>query len=445
MEDLQLITGYNSNGIFIENFEETKQFLEDSVAMYKNIAYAPEDIKEAKKTKTHLSKLRSALDSRRKDIKKTYMEPYTVLEEKIKELIAIVDEPLQKVKDFIDEEETKTKESKHNGVMDFCIKESAVLGEFADVIITSDVFYEKSWDNQSSTMAKIHTEASEKIKRIASDISVIRNTNSMHTSAVLKKYMETLSMDGIKEYIEELESVAGFDKTVSPAITGDDDNVIGYRTIKLIGTERRMSEIFEMLELADVEYEIIEDGMPKTFEELSKPSFDSFVAFDIETSGTFGVASGDGPSEITEIGAVRVVNGVITERFSELCNPGRKIVPRVARLTGISDEMVADKPSVNEIIKKFADFIGNDILVGHNIKHSDLGYISRAAKKAGVVIDNEFFDTYLYAKQFRETNAWENVRLEYLSKQLGIEQNSAHRAWCDAEANVGVYFKLKEM
>ena len=185
--------------------------------------------------------------------------------------------------------------------------------------------------------------------------------------------------------------------------------------------------------------------MPKTFEELSKPSFDSFVAFDIETSGTFGVASGDGPSEITEIGAVRVVNGVITERFSELCNPGRKIVPRVARLTGISDEMVADKPSVNEIIKKFADFIGNDILVGHNIKHSDLGYISRAAKKAGVVIDNEFFDTYLYAKQFRETNAWENVRLEYLSKQLGIEQNSAHRAWCDAEANVGVYFKLKEM
>ena len=56
-----------------------------------------------------------------------------------------------------------------------------------------------------------------------------------------------------------------------------------------------------------------------------------------------------------------------------------------------------------------------------------------------------FFDTYLFAKQFREENGWENVKLEYLSKVFDISQPDAHRAWCDAEANVGVYFKLRDL
>lgn len=71
--------------------------------------------------------------------------------------------------------------------------------------------------------------------------------------------------------------------------------------------------------------------------------------------------------------------------------------------------------------------------------------IVKAAKRAGVRMENTFFDTYLYAKRLQPTNGRENVKLENLSKAFGIEQNQAHRAWCDAEANVGVYFKLKEL
>ena len=65
-------------------------------------------------------------------------------------------------------------------------------------------------------------------------------------------------------------------------------------------------------------------------------------------------------------------------------------------------------------------------------------------QQPGVVFSNFFFDTYLYAKKFKEFKGWENVKLEYLSDYYGIEQQSAHRVYCDAEANVGVYFKLKE-
>jgi len=189
----------------------------------------------------------------------------------------------------------------------------------------------------------------------------------------------------------------------------------------------------------------LEDGMPHDMEEILSPSFDSFVAFDIETTGTLGAANGDTAPEITEIGAVKVVNGVIVDRFSQLANPGRKIVPRIARLTHITDAMLADKPSVAEVIRQFKDFVGDSVLIGHNIKNCDIPYISKAAKRAGIAFDNSYFDTYRYAKSKKAAMGWDNVKLEYLSEQFGISQPDAHRAWCDAEANVGVYLKLKEL
>ena len=126
-------------------------------------------------------------------------------------------------------------------------------------------------------------------------------------------------------------------------------------------------------------------------------------------------------------------------------NPGRKIVPRIARLTHITDEMVEDKPSVDEVIKMFHEFVGDSILVGHNIKSSDLRYIIKAADKAGVHFDNPFLDTYVLAKQFKEEMRWEKLNLSYLSAFYGFEHQEVHRAWSDAEVNANIYFKLREL
>ena len=139
------------------------------------------------------------------------------------------------------------------------------------------------------------------------------------------------------------------------------------------------------------------------------------------------------------------VDGKVTERFSELVNPGRKILPRIAHITGITDDMVADKPDITTVIRAFSEFVGDSVLVGHNIKASDLYYIDRAARRAGVRLENPFFDTYLYAKRWQATKGWDNVKLEYLSEWFGIQQKDAHRAWCDAEANAELYEKLKEL
>ena len=142
---------------------------------------------------------------------------------------------------------------------------------------------------------------------------------------------------------------------------------------------------------------------------------------------------------------MRVVNGEITETFSQLVNPGRKIIPRIARITHITDEMVADQPGVEEAIRLFAAFAGDSVLVGHNIKQSDLHYIDTAARRAGVRLENPFFDTYRFARTLKEAQGWENVKLEYLSEVFGIAQPDAHRAWCDAQANALLYGKLKEL
>ena len=112
---------------------------------------------------------------------------------------------------------------------------------------------------------------------------------------------------------------------------------------------------------------------------------------------------------------MRVVDGRIIERFDELVNPGRSIIPRIAKLTGITDTIVKDKPDIEEIMKKFSAFANGQILLGHNIKSSDLYYIERAAKRTGVTMQNEFFDTFRYAK---ERESFDKVRYKWFDGKL---------------------------
>lgn len=305
-------------------------------------------------------------------------------------------------------------------------------------------FLDPKWLNKSCKAAEWQSAMREKIAQAASDIASIQRSAGTHTAAVLTKYLDGMDMEAATAFKRELEVT---EQVVDAEVmtSSDDDRVIGWKVLKVSGTQRQMEQLLEQLDLMGMDCDVLEDGMPQPMREFTRPDFDSFVAFDIETSGTFGAASGDKPSEITEIGAVKVIDGKMTDFKDWFCNPGRKIVPHIAALTHITDDMVAGAPSVEEVIREFAAFVGNLPLVGHNIKSSDLHYITRALKRTGVAMDNAFFYTYLYAKTLRDRFGWENVKLEYLSKVFGIEQEEAHRAYCDAEANVGVYFKLKEL
>lgn len=315
-------------------------------------------------------------------------------------------------------------------------------GEVGRKIIESPAFFKQGWLLKKYTVKKYQDEINEIIQQAVTDVNTIQATDNDNTPILMARFYETLSMSGVKSFLESLNAEHDADGSVS---IQSEDHVLGYKVLKITATQIQMASILNQLELMGLEVEELEDGMPQPMIELQAPNFDSFVAFDIETTGTFGAAKGDTAAQITEIGAIKVEDGKIVDKFSMLANPGRKIVPSVARLTHITDDMVKDEPPVDEVICLFKEFIGDSVLVGHNIKNCDIPFISAAAKHAGVAIENPFFDTYRFAKTMRGTYGWDNVKLEYLSEQFGISQPDAHRAWCDAEANVGVFFKLKEL
>ena len=100
-----------------------------------------------------------------------------------------------------------------------------------------------------------------------------------------------------------------------------------------------------------------------------------YVLYDLETTGTSSTYD-----EVIEISAVKVKNSVVDE-FSELVNPGRSIPMAASIVNNISDEMVSDAPLFEEVLPRFLSFIGEDVLVGHNINSFDMKFLYRDCEK----------------------------------------------------------------
>lgn len=436
---LAVVADGRVSSVKFENYELVKSELERRLGTYVNCVYSVDNFETAEKNREELKQVKKLFEDKKKEIDAAYKAPYEDVICKLDELIEMIKEPFKAADTFIKDNE---KEKKKKDIFEYAVKKSAVLGEFADKIISSPAFDNPKWLNASVRTKQWQSEVDEKIKQAQDDLQTIQTVAGGNTKPLMAHYFETLSMASVNDFAESLKDEIDASAEIAAV---SDSGPIGYKVIRINATERQMLRIISELDLMGVDYEELEDGMPKQMTELTEPSFDSFVAFDLEHSGTFGADYGDGDSEIIEIGAVKVVNGTVTEKFSELCNPGRRITPMVAKLTHISDAMVADKPSVSEVIKAFKDFVGDLPLVGHNIKSCDIPHITRAAKRAGIAFDNSFFDTYVLSKKLMKKYGWENVKLTTLSDYFGIEQTDAHRAWCDAEANAGVYLKLKEI
>lgn len=421
------------NEVFIfENYDTIKSWLTEGCKEYLEKEYS--HLSDALDDKEILDGIKKSIKTVQEEIK----EPYADVEKKLDDLLKIIQAPISRITKLKQEIEYKEKEER---IKEYAKTFSADLGVYADKVLSSDSFFEHQWLTTKFGDKKWHEAVSDKITAITKDLNTINNIGGSNTNALLARYYETLSLNNVEEYLENLNA----SETGEVNVLEDNDAVVGYKVLKIFGTNQQISQIMDEIRLLGLDYEEIEDNMPKEFKEITEPDFDSFVAFDIETSGSEGAARDALPSDITEIGAVKVIDGKIVETFSQLSNPGRPILPRIERLTGITNEMVADKPSVNEVIKLFKDFCCDLPLVGHNIKSMDLYYISAAAKRNGIEFSNQYFDTYLYAKRFKEENDWDNVKLEYLAGQFGIKDESHHRAYNDAEVNVAVYYKLKEM
>lgn len=167
---------------------------------------------------------------------------------------------------------------------------------------------------------------------------------------------------------------------------------------------------------------------------------EDYVVFDLETTGVSPYND-----EVIEISAVKARKGKVVEEFSQLVNPKRTIPFAASRVNNITDDMVSDAPFFDEVLRNFLKFVGEDVLVGHNIQSFDMKFIYRDCERYfHQLITNDYVDTLILAKRcFPE---WRHRRLGNLADYYGISTQGAHRALADCRMNQRVFELLgKEM
>ena len=192
--------------------------------------------------------------------------------------------------------------------------------------------------------------------------------------------------------------------------------------------------------LYGVEGYLVDDGVPLSINEKGQNLDDTYVVFDLETTG-FSPKN----DSIIEIGAVKIKNGAIVDNFSEFVNPKRTIPYKITELTGITDDMVRDAQTIEDVLPRFLDFIGESVVVAHNASF-DCSFISKNCNDMGLDFSPTVVDTvqvcrFLYPEL-------KSVKLNIVAKHLGVKLESHHRAVDDAKATADILIecikKIKE-
>lgn len=160
----------------------------------------------------------------------------------------------------------------------------------------------------------------------------------------------------------------------------------------------------------------------------------TFICFDIETTGLSAARD-----KITEIGAVKVENGIITDTFSTFANPEMPIPQKIIQLTGITDDMVKDAPSQSEAVGAFLEFAGDNVLVAHNAPF-DTSFIAKACEDMGREYNYTSIDTVAISRAI--LTDIKNCKLDTVAKFLRLGDFNHHRATDDAEMLARIFINL---
>ena len=178
----------------------------------------------------------------------------------------------------------------------------------------------------------------------------------------------------------------------------------------------------------------VDDLVESVSGEGEMPFDGSFVCFDLETTGLSPLSE-----KITEIGAVKVVNGEVADTFSTFVNPEKPIPSKIVALTGITDDMVRDAPSQSEAVSDFLKFAEGSVLVAHNAPF-DTSFIRKACEDMGVEYNFTSIDTVAISRAILPDI--KNVKLDTVANYLKLGQFNHHRACDDAEILSRIFLNL---
>ncbi|HIQ76814.1 MAG TPA: PolC-type DNA polymerase III [Candidatus Faecousia excrementipullorum] len=201
---------------------------------------------------------------------------------------------------------------------------------------------------------------------------------------------------------------------------------------KVAGTEENIKILYgcEGYYVNDVDDRVVVHGS-------GDMEFDGeYVAFDLETTGLSSQKD-----EIIEIGAVRMQGGKELDRFQTFVNPGRRLEQKIVELTGITDAMLADAPSIETVLPEFLEFVGDRVLVAHNADF-DTGFIREACRKQGLPYGFTSVDTLILSQNLLPH--LNKFKLDVVSNALSLPDFNHHRAGDDAVTCGLIFHKLTD-
>ena len=169
-----------------------------------------------------------------------------------------------------------------------------------------------------------------------------------------------------------------------------------------------------------------------------KLSEETYVVFDLETTGLYP-NSGD---TIIEIGAVKIKDGKIIDRYDELINPGKLLSDEIIKITGINNEMLEDKRNEEEALKDFLKWIGNLPMVAHNAKF-DISFIEGAISRYNLEsLSNIVIDTLGLSRYLESSERYHNLATLVKRYNIPWDEDKHHRADYDSEGTALIFDKM---
>lgn len=163
----------------------------------------------------------------------------------------------------------------------------------------------------------------------------------------------------------------------------------------------------------------------------------TYCVLDLETTGiSFRT------EKITEVGIMKIRNGELLDSFSCFVNPEKPIPQKVVEVTNITDDMVKDADTIDKVLPKVIEFIGDSVLVAHNADF-DIGFLKYNATALGLKLNNTYIDTLKLAKELFPQ--YKKYKLGIIAENLGIKVDVAHRALDDVDTTVKVFNIMLDM
>ena len=259
---------FENRDISTWDFTQLRTELQRGLDYYAKIVYTDDSIRDAKKDRALLNKVKKAIEDARKDYRNKCLEPYKLVEPQLKELVDMVEEQRLLIDSTVKDYETRQKDIKEQAVRDYYNKKSMILGALADRLYPK--LLDPKWLNANTTRLKYQEGVQLAISGAHRDLKAIKEMNSMFTDFLVDVYVDTLSMDAVKEKEAELTKIV---QSILPAVHNEqiinnnilntvfneqatDTSVEGV-TMKIYADSKQMNQITDFMKAIGVKYELV--------------------------------------------------------------------------------------------------------------------------------------------------------------------------------------------